>query len=111
MSTTSDVITPITSPKTPLATVEEPMSTSIYKKKGSNVEIKIQCYSKFYFCLLSERVFVISQTLLKVNISAREGRKPLLPSTSDHEYSCNQLLFPINKVSFQRFGAQSMSPR
>lgn len=30
MSTTNVVITPITRPKTPLATVEEPMSTSIY---------------------------------------------------------------------------------
>ena len=33
MSTTNVVITPITSPKTPLATVEEPMSTSIYINK------------------------------------------------------------------------------
>lgn len=31
MSTTSVVMTPQTSPRTPLATVEEPMSTSIYK--------------------------------------------------------------------------------
>lgn len=31
ISTTRLVITPITSPKTPLATVEEPISTSIYK--------------------------------------------------------------------------------
>lgn len=34
MSTTNVVITPITSPRTPLATVEEPMSTSIYKKNS-----------------------------------------------------------------------------
>jgi hypothetical protein len=33
ISTTNVVITPITSPKTPLATVEEPISTSIYRQK------------------------------------------------------------------------------
>ena len=32
MSTTNVVITPTTRPKTPLATVEEPMSTSIYRR-------------------------------------------------------------------------------
>lgn len=33
MSITSVVITPITSPSTPFATVEEPISTSIYTNK------------------------------------------------------------------------------
>lgn len=33
MSTTNVVITPTTSPKTPLATVDEPMSQSICQKK------------------------------------------------------------------------------
>ena len=41
MSTTSDVITPITSPKTPLATVEEPMSTSIYPKENHIAKSKL----------------------------------------------------------------------
>jgi hypothetical protein len=93
MSTTNVVITPITSPKTPLATVEEPISISTYRNT-SHVGPYNWCWQS------NSREY---QVLKKFGWY-------LLLGTWDHGYSCNQLLFPISTGCFQHSAGQSMSP-
>lgn len=66
MSTTNVLITPVTSPKTPLATVEEPMSISTYSEKQTRKPISITSTNK------STNHHVVASFVLK-----RRGKKDL----------------------------------